>query len=581
MGVLEEIREYCEEPNTFGALLVTGEWGCGKTHLIKHEFCNSANYRSRFAFILISLFGVDSIDSLHRQIKREYLSLQNPIVSKKTSKAVSGVKQVASIFADMYPGGRVVDSLFSIDPIDYVEVKPEFASKTVVLILDDIERCKTISVTDLLGCINEYCENQGLKVILIANEKGLSKDDSMKYTVLKEKVVARTIKFAADYNQIVGQIIANYKEERTEGYYKFLQGCQPKIVSVISASGNYNLRSLKSGLQDFERIYKVYYDKKVKNKLDGIFLPFLNLVIETKSGVSCEDTEQQPSHNSQRRSDMFNLSLLPSIRKWAQNGAWDENALRGEIDAQIEKEKPLDAKDKLRLYHLLELSEKDINEGFELFISDVYAGNIELNDYINLLGNIAYAREIKYQFPKDFDYTKIQEGVESFLKKDSKNEKLINDYRRILMDESLSSLNDEERKIYQFIVDYRDGDLLILENNRRSYLEALSSCDMNRIVNCEDMRFKCFDSDMANKVAECFEKLQTTYKLDFINYFFRMWRMIIASPSDAWKLSQDGFKYLKELITSQTNAESMSPLDRVRSDLFIQHIDKLISFRQS
>ena len=34
MNTLEELLYYCNEPEPVGALLLTGEWGCGKTYLI-------------------------------------------------------------------------------------------------------------------------------------------------------------------------------------------------------------------------------------------------------------------------------------------------------------------------------------------------------------------------------------------------------------------------------------------------------------------------------------------------------------------------------------------------------------------
>ena len=36
MNTLEELLYYCNEPEPVGALLLTGEWGCGQTYLIDH-----------------------------------------------------------------------------------------------------------------------------------------------------------------------------------------------------------------------------------------------------------------------------------------------------------------------------------------------------------------------------------------------------------------------------------------------------------------------------------------------------------------------------------------------------------------
>ncbi|WP_146103397.1 P-loop NTPase fold protein [Enterococcus faecium] len=34
MDTLEELKYYCDEPQPVGALMLTGEWGCGKTNLL-------------------------------------------------------------------------------------------------------------------------------------------------------------------------------------------------------------------------------------------------------------------------------------------------------------------------------------------------------------------------------------------------------------------------------------------------------------------------------------------------------------------------------------------------------------------
>ena len=38
MNTKDEIVYYCEELHPVGALMLTGEWGCGKTFLIEHDW---------------------------------------------------------------------------------------------------------------------------------------------------------------------------------------------------------------------------------------------------------------------------------------------------------------------------------------------------------------------------------------------------------------------------------------------------------------------------------------------------------------------------------------------------------------
>ncbi len=41
MNTIDELLYYCDEPEPAGALLLSGEWGCGKTYLIKHNFSDA------------------------------------------------------------------------------------------------------------------------------------------------------------------------------------------------------------------------------------------------------------------------------------------------------------------------------------------------------------------------------------------------------------------------------------------------------------------------------------------------------------------------------------------------------------
>lgn len=37
MDTLEELEYYCKIEHPVGALMLTGEWGCGKTYLLNEE----------------------------------------------------------------------------------------------------------------------------------------------------------------------------------------------------------------------------------------------------------------------------------------------------------------------------------------------------------------------------------------------------------------------------------------------------------------------------------------------------------------------------------------------------------------
>lgn len=48
--------------------MLSGEWGCGKTYLIKNKFIPLM--RDRYVFVCVSLFGIDSLDNLRVEVKK-------------------------------------------------------------------------------------------------------------------------------------------------------------------------------------------------------------------------------------------------------------------------------------------------------------------------------------------------------------------------------------------------------------------------------------------------------------------------------------------------------------------------------
>ena len=70
MSTLSELLFYCKEANSFGALMFTGKWGCGKTYLIDKEL--SKELGQDFIIIRISLFGESSVDSINKKVQKAY-----------------------------------------------------------------------------------------------------------------------------------------------------------------------------------------------------------------------------------------------------------------------------------------------------------------------------------------------------------------------------------------------------------------------------------------------------------------------------------------------------------------------------
>ena len=164
---------------------------------------------------------------------------------------------------------KSANMLLSIDIHDFLPIEKEVycivageeqpVKKKLVLVFDDFERCK-IGVIDLLGIINTYVEDKRIKTIVIASEDNI--EDEENYKTFKEKVVERTVKLDMEYRRIQQEMIEDYKTETSE-YKEFLKKESPKLFQVFEESGSRNLRTFKSCLIDFERVYGLWHSLKL------------------------------------------------------------------------------------------------------------------------------------------------------------------------------------------------------------------------------------------------------------------------------------------------------------------------------
>ena len=212
MKLIEELKNYCDISNPVGALMLSGEWGCGKTYLIKNKLIPLM--KKEYVFVSVSLFGIDSLDKLRVEVKKKWLEKASELDKPKGtrfSKFTDFYKKIYSIFKNALPDkwqekGEVVSSIM--DLVNLMPISNRVFEKKVILVFDDLERTN-ISYTDLLGCINDYCENQGFNTIIVANEEKIEdkSDDGLSYLEIKEKIVQRVIPFVPDYEEVVANSI--------------------------------------------------------------------------------------------------------------------------------------------------------------------------------------------------------------------------------------------------------------------------------------------------------------------------------------------------------------------------------------
>ncbi len=157
-----------------------------------------------------------------------------------------------------------------------------------MLIIDDLERC-AIPFNILLGYINSFIEQQGLKVIIIANEKEIEcieKDlysNNKLYRKVKEKLIGKTLQVQHDVEQACICFISKINDEQTKD---FLTNNKDIIIEIFNTAKYFNLRHLKQCLWDYEHFYqnipKIYRNNS--DLMKELLLYFFAFSFEIKSG---------------------------------------------------------------------------------------------------------------------------------------------------------------------------------------------------------------------------------------------------------------------------------------------------------
>lgn len=289
---IEIISQYLTIESNY-ALIINGDYGVGKTHFFKNalspkirEISLPKNAEKTFKPIHISLFGFKTLEEIQTAIFVELF----PILKNKGIKLAAGIgKSIIRGIAQINKAGDIDKYIGDIeqdanDWLNYDEL---------VICFDDLDRkSETLDIRDVFGFINSLVENQGVKILIIANEEQLLKDKH--YTSkLREKVIGVSVIYAPNPSEIFDLIIKDRYEAADKSYYDFLLKHKSRTVLAVKNNKN-NFRNLIFFLEHFKPIYYAielaFQDEPdfavlKEEKLDAILNFTLGISIEYKLGL--------------------------------------------------------------------------------------------------------------------------------------------------------------------------------------------------------------------------------------------------------------------------------------------------------
>lgn len=545
---IEEIENYIEEQDQNGALLVTGKWGSGKTYLIR-QIEKKLNQEPKYLMAVVSLFGIEDTNTLSKKVKEAVAYAQTFNKAEKSgkghiAKGVNIAKQLsekAAAFGELFDFGKIkkiaksANMLLSIDIHDFLPIEKEVycivageeqpVKKKLVLVFDDFERCK-IGVIDLLGIINTYVEDKRIKTIVIASEDNI--EDEENYKTFKEKVVERTVKLDVEYRRIQQEMIEDYKTETSE-YKEFLKKESPKLFQVFEESGSRNLRTFKSCLIDFERVYGLWHSLKLPTDGMGEALyVFVAYLFEVKGGnykkmdeydeyhfnfleEKAEDKKRNPprwqttqdGENSKYKRYNAQYRIQPLIR-WMIEGEWNEQRIKAALNQRFSVKETAPEREVLDKA-FWELSQEIIDRGLPQVLQQAYDGKLTTDDYVALLGRLDDFRKIGVPIQCDVDDARLLQGFHNrkakIIKGDICEER---GHRRLMRDEGETKLTSQEQSLNEEIEKLQDQWPYLM--NEIFFIDYLKNPTYERGLAAKSKILVCFNDELLAAFLSAYKK---------------------------------------------------------------------------
>ena len=261
------IKHYIEKDKTGRAVMLTGDWGIGKSYYVKNTLIPflAKPENGEHKCIVVSLYGVSSLSEVSRAI---YMETRAKMLNLGTEAGQAAILVGKTVL-------KGVTSILGIDlTINETDLQNLYKSIDLsgkLIIFEDVERAG-ISILQILGYVNSLVEQDGVKVLLVTNEDEIlkynpvdyykEKDDSfshllkgdkpepkeytdgtIQYLETKEKSVGDTIRFSGDIKSAIKGIIQSFVDNPILLKYSDDQ-CVQDISEIMVLMRSNNLRSV-------------------------------------------------------------------------------------------------------------------------------------------------------------------------------------------------------------------------------------------------------------------------------------------------------------------------------------------------
>lgn len=318
------ILHYLTEDKTKSAIMLTGPWGTGKSYYIQNELKPFLEKKENgeHSCVIVSLYGLKDTAEISKSI---YLGTRMKFLTAASEKSTTVTFAGETIIKGI-AGAFGVDLSVSERSLKRLYASVNLTGKLVVL--EDLER-SGIDILEVLGYVNNLVEQDGVKVLLVANEEEIIKYElgnkvigrrkkeeieeeieeekrlheafdvpfenkgeivqcrlSEDYLRLKEKTISDTIEFKEDYQTAIREIVQMFDNE-TLNKFSTVESIKD-ILDIMSHCQSYNLRSFIFACQKTSDIFSSLDEKYLsdENFVQAVFIGILSFVLKQKNGNS-------------------------------------------------------------------------------------------------------------------------------------------------------------------------------------------------------------------------------------------------------------------------------------------------------
>lgn len=260
MSHLKEYLDYYKTLKEPGyAVLVTGEWGVGKTFQVKQIIPPDD-------MIYVSLFGVSSVE----QLNAEVIAAAFPNMSKFQKLADNSAGLIGNI-TKMPKAAKAVPSVMN-----------AFLRRQVnparMLIFDDLERT-SLKIDDAFGAINSFIEHEGFRVVIIAHDDKVSK----KLKKRKEKIIGQTVRVEPKPAEAFDNFCEKVEDKSARS---FCREHRSSILDMCDRSKTKSLRVLRHVIEDVARLHGALTEQHLQHQtaMEELVSLFAAFQLEVREG---------------------------------------------------------------------------------------------------------------------------------------------------------------------------------------------------------------------------------------------------------------------------------------------------------